>query len=33
MTPPWMVETDAERFFDTLRQARKYVNRFFEPAQ
>ena len=33
MTPPWMVESSTERFFDTLRQAREYVNRFFEPAE
>jgi hypothetical protein len=26
----WVVNTDTERFFNTLREARIYLNRFFE---
>jgi hypothetical protein len=29
----WMVETDTERFFGTMAQARDYLNRFFNPAK
>jgi hypothetical protein len=28
----WVVWTDTERFFATLREARQYINRFFENA-
>jgi len=28
----WVVESDQERFFPTLRDARDYLNRFYEPA-
>lgn len=29
----WMVSSDRERFFPTLREARQYINRFFEPVE
>jgi len=28
----WVVDSDTERFFPTLKDARKYINTFFEPA-
>ena len=29
----WCVRSDDERFFPTLRDARAYINRFFEPVK
>ena len=31
--PVWLVETDVERWFSSLDEARDYIDRFFEPAK